>query len=30
MADVSFRDVTKEFPGATVAVDLLTLDIPYG
>ena len=30
MADVSFRDVTKEFPGATVAVDRLTLDIPDG
>jgi sn-glycerol 3-phosphate transport system ATP-binding protein len=30
MADVSFQDVTKEFPGATVAVDRLTLDIPDG
>jgi sn-glycerol 3-phosphate transport system ATP-binding protein len=30
MADVSFRDVTKEFPGATVAVDRLSLDIPDG
>ena len=30
MADVSFRDVTKEFAGATVAVDRLSLDIPDG
>ena len=30
MADVSFQDVTKEFPGATVAVDRLALDIPDG
>ena len=30
MADVSFRDVTKEFPGASVAVDRLTLDVPDG
>ena len=30
MADVSFQDVTKEFSGATVAVDHLTLDVPDG
>ena len=30
MADVSFKEVIKEFPGATVAVDGLTLDIPDG
>ncbi len=30
MADVSFQKVTKEFPGATLAVKELSLDIPDG
>ena len=30
MADVRFVDVTKEFPGGTVAVDHLTLDVADG
>ena len=30
MADVSFQDVTKEFPGGTTAVEGLSLHIPDG
>ena len=30
MADVSFRDVTKVFPGDATAIDRLTLDVPDG
>jgi len=30
MADVSFKDVTKEFPGGTVAIEHLQLDVPDG
>src|SRR5664279_1824601 len=30
MADVSFQDVTKVFPGDATAIDHLTLDIPDG
>ncbi len=30
MADVALRSVTKEFPGGTLALDDLSLDIPDG
>ena len=30
MAEVRFRDVTKEFPGGTVAVNHLSLDVADG